>query len=115
MSLSSTGTVVSMESVSMCWILEETSSKETTESVIEETKEQEGTLEAKSVAGDSHDKNDTALDGVPAKMIQKEEEQEEKTDRSGHTLVDMNFRIKKGTSINCHCQMLTALLSASSP
>lgn len=101
MSTSFIGTVVSMESVSMCWILEETSSKETIESVIEETKEQEDAMDVKSADRDSHDKNDSAVDGFPPKMSQREEqEQEEKINRSGHTLVDMNFRIKKGTSIS---------------
>ena len=103
-----------MESVSMCWILEETSSKETTESAIEETKEQEDAPEVTSVVCDSHDKNDSIIDGVPAKMSQKED-QEEKTNRSGHTLVDMNFRIKKGTLINDHGQIQTAFQSIVHP
>lgn len=92
-----------MDSVSMCWILEETSSKETTENVIEETKEQEDAMDVKSADRDSHDKSDTAVHGFSPKMSQREEqvqEQGEKINRSGHTLVDMNFRIKKGTSIS---------------
>ena len=94
------GTVISMESVSMCWIVDGDSIK-TSKTAEDKASNLDVEVSSQEIA------NVSSKDTVTNKKIksQKEEEEEElqeSINRSARTLIDINFKIKKGMQLMYH-------------
>lgn len=84
----------------MCWILDESAPNEVKQTVdiSEECKEMEKTSVKEDTTVTTRNVSDESVQKAISEKIQSQkEEEEQKANRSAHTLIDINFKIKKGT------------------
>ena len=101
-----TGTVISMESASLCWILDDEEVTTNTENVDDKPtpdgqkkkNQLEDTAGGDNFLGSSDDACG-CLNGSVISMNTFEMEEQQSTKKSSHTLANINFKIKKGTNL----------------
>ena len=112
-----------MENVSMCWIMEEENNKaKEAQTIVSKGKEDKDLKELASVSEEestmcgakeeSLDSMDISKERLPIeataeserdKIQSQKEEEDQAANRSAHTLVDINFKIKKGDLFDSIC------------